>query len=31
MTSYYDSQDLPRFAEIGKDAPELANKFFEYY
>ncbi len=31
MTSYYDSQDLPRFAEIGKDAPELATKFFEYY
>lgn len=31
MTSYYDSKDLPRFPEIGKDAPELAEKFFDYY
>jgi 4-carboxymuconolactone decarboxylase len=29
--TYYDPQDLPRFEEIGKDAPELAAKFFEYY
>ncbi|HEY0017897.1 MAG TPA: arsenosugar biosynthesis-associated peroxidase-like protein [Longimicrobium sp.] len=28
---YYDAQDLPRFAEIGKDAPELAQKFFAWY
>ncbi|BDV42366.1 alkyl hydroperoxide reductase AhpD [Geotalea uraniireducens] len=30
-TSYYEPQDLERFAEIGKDAPELARKFFDYY
>ncbi len=29
--SYYDAQDLLRFAEIGKDAPDLAQKFFDYY
>ncbi len=28
---YYDSQDLLRFAEIGKDASALAEKFFDYY
>jgi 4-carboxymuconolactone decarboxylase len=31
MEAYYDPSDLPRFGEIGKDAPELARKFFEYY
>jgi alkylhydroperoxidase/carboxymuconolactone decarboxylase family protein len=31
MDSYYDPTDLGRFAEIGKDAPELAKKFFDYY
>ena len=31
MPSYYEPQDLPRFEEIGKDAPELARKFFAYY
>lgn len=31
MSGYYDSEDLARFAEIGKDAPELARKFFDYY
>ncbi|MCB2185828.1 MAG: arsenosugar biosynthesis-associated peroxidase-like protein [Deltaproteobacteria bacterium] len=31
MSEYYERQDLPRFAEIGKDAPELADKFFSYY
>jgi 4-carboxymuconolactone decarboxylase len=31
MTTYYDSKDLGKFAEIGKDAPDLAAKFFEYY
>jgi len=30
-STYYDSQDLLRFAEIGKDAPALAEKFFDYY
>ncbi|WP_305042198.1 arsenosugar biosynthesis-associated peroxidase-like protein [Geoalkalibacter sp.] len=31
MPTYYDPQDLDQFAAIGKDAPELAKKFFDYY
>jgi len=31
METYYDPQDLGAFGEIGKDAPELAKKFFDYY
>jgi len=31
MSDYYQQQDLKKFAEIGKDAPELAEKFFDYY
>ncbi|MBF0469269.1 MAG: carboxymuconolactone decarboxylase family protein [Desulfamplus sp.] len=31
MDSYYNPEDLTRFGEIGKDAPELARKFFDYY
>ena len=31
MDSYYKPEDLPKFEEIGKDAPELARKFFDYY
>jgi alkylhydroperoxidase/carboxymuconolactone decarboxylase family protein len=31
MDTYYDPNDLPKFEDIGKDAPELARKFFEYY
>ena len=31
MSTYYDPQDLPRFAEIGQHAPQLASKFFDYY
>lgn len=31
METYYKPEDLPKFEEIGKDAPELAKKFFEYY
>lgn len=31
MESYYQPADLPRFTEVGKDAPELAAKFFDYY
>ncbi|MBU0728581.1 MAG: arsenosugar biosynthesis-associated peroxidase-like protein [Proteobacteria bacterium] len=31
MDTYYDPLDLPKFSEIGKDAPELARKFFDYY
>lgn len=29
--SYYHHHDLARFSEIGKDAPELAKKFFDWY
>src|SRR5437764_10880668 len=28
---YYDAHDLPRFSEIGGNAPELAKKFFDWY
>ena len=31
METYYDPHDLPRFEEIGKGAPELGRKFFDYY
>ena len=31
MDTYYDPADLPKFEEIGKDAPDLAKKFFDYY
>jgi len=31
MDTYYKPEDLPKFEEIGEEAPELANKFFEYY
>jgi len=31
MDTYYTPKDLPKFAAISKGAPELANKFFEYY
>lgn len=31
METYYDPKDMEGFSEIGKDAPELANKFFDYY
>jgi 4-carboxymuconolactone decarboxylase len=31
MDSYYEPADLAKFAEIGKDAPDLASKFFDYY
>ncbi len=29
--TYYDPKDLAKFPEIGKEAPELAKKFFDYY
>lgn len=29
--TYYHSHDLGRFPEIGKNRPELANKFFDWY
>ncbi len=31
METYYKPEDLPKFEEIGKEVPELAKKFFEYY
>ena len=31
METYFDPEDLAKFGEIGKDAPELAKKFFDYY
>ncbi len=29
--SYYESEDLKRFAEVGRFRPELMDKFFAYY
>ena len=31
MDTYYDPKDLAKFEEIGKEAPDLAKKFFDYY
>ena len=31
MEKYYKTEDLPKFEEIGKEAPDLAKKFFDYY
>lgn len=31
METYYKPEDLSKFEEIGKGAPELAQKFFDYY
>jgi alkylhydroperoxidase/carboxymuconolactone decarboxylase family protein len=31
METYYNPGDLKKFGEIGKEAPELASKFFDYY
>ena len=31
METYYTPSDLAKFEEIGKDAPDLAKKFFDYY
>jgi alkylhydroperoxidase/carboxymuconolactone decarboxylase family protein len=31
MNSYYDPRDLPRFADIGREAPELWEKFSAWY
>ncbi len=31
MQGYYCQEDLGKFGDIGKDAPELAKKFFDYY
>ena len=31
METYYKPEDLSKFEEIGKEAPDLAKKFFDYY
>lgn len=31
METYYNPADLAKFGDIGKDAPELSKKFFDYY
>ena len=31
MPGYYRSEDLPRFSEIGRDAPALWEQFNRYY
>lgn len=31
VETYYNPEDLSKFEEIGKDSPELAKKFFDYY
>ncbi|MCP3875684.1 MAG: 4-carboxymuconolactone decarboxylase [Desulfobacteraceae bacterium] len=31
MDTYYKPEDLLKFEGIGKDAPDLAKKFFDYY
>jgi len=31
VETYYKPDDLPKFGDMGKDAPDLAKKFFEYY
>lgn len=31
METYYQPEDLPKFGEIGQEAPGLAQKFFDYY
>ena len=31
MATYYDPADLSKFENIGEEAPELAQKFFDYY
>ncbi len=31
MSGYYNDGDLPRFGEIGKNSPELWEKFSEWY
>jgi 4-carboxymuconolactone decarboxylase len=31
MASYYESKDLAKFSEVGKNQPELWNKFIAWY
>jgi len=30
METYYNPEDLSKFEEIGKNAPDLGRKFFDY-
>ena len=31
METYYKPEDLPKFEEIGKEAPDVAKEFCDYY
>lgn len=31
MTDYYNDDDLARFADVGRERPDLMEKFFGYY
>ena len=31
METYYNPEDLKKFAEVGEFQKELSDKFFEYY
>ena len=31
METYYNPEDLAKFPEVGRDAPEITRKFFDYY
>ena len=31
METYYTPEDLSKFEEIGRNSPDLAKKFFDYY
>ena len=31
METYYNPEDLAKFGTIGEEAPQLAEKFFDYY
>ncbi len=31
MSDYYKCEDLDRFSEVGKDKPELFQKFMDWY
>ncbi len=31
METYYKPDDLPKFSDMGKETPDLAQKFFDYY
>ena len=31
METYYKPEDLSKFEDVGKEVPDLAKKFFDYY